>query len=454
MQGRKPQTQKTMKTDQISILVALFGATIFMACSTPRMPADYSHVIHPPLEGVDVDFLQVEVNAAEGGTLVLPSGTRLHVPANAFTDAYGDPVDGTVQLKYREFHTAADILASGIPMKYTTPEGSFDFESAGMFELSGSIAGSPVFVGEGKKLRFELASYKSGDDFGFYRLDPTSGNWNDLGMAPAKLNQQKFEQLDSLRPLLQEPKIPEEDPEFFKLVVDHSIYKELAAFDNSLWKYEGKEAGNPNNNPWVFSERWRNINVKEARKKKGVYELTFISKRKRFVCKARPFSDQENEDAIAGMEKRMAQYKNGLQAREAEAQRLQLEADLLRNFEIASFGVYNCDRSMPLMAEGALKLVDGNMKLANIPEDVAPKLYHISSNNKLRARTGWFWKQFDIDPREENKLIAIAPGNKVLVFTNDRFREVPVSGGFNFYLKEHPQKVNNFKELEALIASI
>ena len=122
-----------MKTRFSLILVFLFSLSfLFHNCSSENASSTNStseiskmettsefakQNIAPPLEAVDVAFKNFEIKNGEAQTFQLENGTSIEIPANAFVDANGQPVTSTVNIGYREFHNAAEILASGIPMK-------------------------------------------------------------------------------------------------------------------------------------------------------------------------------------------------------------------------------------------------------------------------------------------------------------------------------------------------
>ncbi len=78
------------------------------------------------------------------------SGTRVHIPANSLTDAAGVPVQGEVELVFREYRSIPDFLASGIPMHYADERGSFFFNSGGMFDVRVHQQGEPLQMAPGQ----------------------------------------------------------------------------------------------------------------------------------------------------------------------------------------------------------------------------------------------------------------------------------------------------------------
>lgn len=87
------------------VLSLLIG---FVACKNKNQGPSYS--IEPPFKTIPAVYDQFELNAAEAKVLRLPNGSSIDVPENAFVDKDGKSVTGKVSLKYREFHSASDII--------------------------------------------------------------------------------------------------------------------------------------------------------------------------------------------------------------------------------------------------------------------------------------------------------------------------------------------------------
>ncbi len=145
---------------------------------------DYRNV-KPPFRNVEVAKTYYTVNTAEGAVLTVGSGTSIRIPQNGFVDKNGKRIEGNVQVDYREFRDQADILVSGIPMKYTANGETGIFESAGMFELNASANGEEVFLAPGKLVSMDFASVDARPSFNLYAYDDAGANWKELGSAGA-----------------------------------------------------------------------------------------------------------------------------------------------------------------------------------------------------------------------------------------------------------------------------
>ncbi len=223
----------------------------------------------PTFNEFDVPFQSLEVVAEQGRRFQLVNGSQINVPAQAFVNKNGDPVQGKVQLTYREFHHAAEIIASGIPMEY---QGGV-FESGGMFELRGQQAGEPVFIAKGNKIEVKLASFTDEDNFNHYYLrepvakKPTTAHqgfgiysaqaqtareaapeWLETGPSVSQPNAGKWARLDSL-----EKWIYRQAQTKAQLAIDQSATRQadetgiVADNTGNLWEFKLKVASAESN---------------------------------------------------------------------------------------------------------------------------------------------------------------------------------------------------------------
>ncbi|MCA6365383.1 MAG: hypothetical protein IM638_20295 [Bacteroidetes bacterium] len=152
------------------------GAATKLASRTGKNVFRYLHpLVKKPIANTDVASNFYTFNAEKGARVSYPSGTKIYIPANAFVDKQGRTVTGEVTISYREFRDAADIIASGIPMKYDSAGQTSDFESAGMFELVAAAQGSEVNVAPGKNIQMQFAVTQPESSYNFYRLDEQKG---------------------------------------------------------------------------------------------------------------------------------------------------------------------------------------------------------------------------------------------------------------------------------------
>jgi hypothetical protein len=131
--------------------------------------------IHPP----EPDMLEYEhfvVKPGKKAVITTKKGSRITIPANAFTHSDGTPCKDPVDLRFAEFHNVKEIFLSGIPMQYDSAGVSYAFESAGMFDIRAFSNSSSLILADGKGITVDLVSPRS-DPFNFYYFDTLDNKW-------------------------------------------------------------------------------------------------------------------------------------------------------------------------------------------------------------------------------------------------------------------------------------
>lgn len=122
------------------------------------------------------------VDNSKGGVFSHPSGTQIHIPANAVVYENGKPVIGSYTISYTEYRNPAEMAFSGIPMLFHDKTGEYQFNSAGMYEIRGMKDGQPLALQKEIIVDFNCTKNEAGVNF--YQLDDKTGEWtllkNDL----------------------------------------------------------------------------------------------------------------------------------------------------------------------------------------------------------------------------------------------------------------------------------
>ena len=79
-------------------------------------------------------------------------------------------ITDSVEIRVEMYTTASEIIASGIPMTYKEAGENYNFESAGMFNISGTSNGQEIFIQEGKSISANYESDVYGE-FDFYHFE-------------------------------------------------------------------------------------------------------------------------------------------------------------------------------------------------------------------------------------------------------------------------------------------
>jgi hypothetical protein len=323
--------------------------------------------IAPPISKLNVPYQKFKLKNDQGATLVTQSNSKIKIPKNAFIDKKGETIIGDVEIQFREFHDQADIVASGIPMKYDSAGIQSHLESAGMIDIKGFQNNEPIFINPKKEITVELQSTQSADKFNMYALDTVAQNWiylhrdNSLkGQLEKKGVKRTFSQVDSvmnenvitkkLRKQIDEipPKINLEKATYskkinqlpksieptkpakaiegrpkFQLDVSAKEFPELATFKNMVFEV-GSENKNYNSN--LSEITWSSAEISEGTQRGKNYLLTLkLRNRVEKLIVYPALTGKDYDEAIKAYDTKYSEYKNVLAKRLAEEKRLKLE---------------------------------------------------------------------------------------------------------------------------------
>ncbi|MFK7799701.1 MAG: hypothetical protein AB8E82_19765 [Aureispira sp.] len=422
--------------------------------------------VAPPIAGVDVPYHDYTINAAQGKLIVTPTGSRIAIPANAFVDQAGNPIKGEVTIKYREFHAAEDIIASGIPMH--DPETGAYMQTAGMFEIKGNQNGEEIFMTANKPVQVDMNSQVAGNDYNFYQLGAKDCRWKDKGSKPAQPNTYKQVTLKKLDAALKQTL--EGKPKFvknnqtnnfvFDLQVDYKRQPELKTFKNVIWEYTG-QGKDPEQNEWVFESQWDGVDIKPL--DNGYYEMLFSGPNKKFSTTVRPvLSDKDYDKALANFNKKnRAAYEQAKEQQAALRTGLEAQGDLVRSFQVNNFGIYNWDiwkrdnrrrcvmaPKFDLLAQKAFeKTGSKNVQYFLVTNDYRSVVRYYDGN----------LDKFSYNPAEKNMLLAILPNGQAAVVKNNAFMDFDKQFNkkkWNVELATTGQVISSVEDLKYLIGAI
>ena len=324
--------------------------------------------VAPPISKLNVPYTSYKVKAEHGGTIKHKSNSKIIIPKKAFVNKQGEDIVGDVEIRYREFHDQADIIAAGIPMGYDSAGVKSQLESAGMLDIRGYQDNEPVFIKPNKTITVEFASRYPDDRYNMYVLDTLARNWVYTGRdnslvnhqskhtgpqqehdaaVPANIETKKTielqQQLDAIPPKIESEKLAYEKkisqlpkailpskpmkattgrPQF-QLDVNYKEFPELEAFKNAVF-----EIGTENKNyTSEFSKiTWTSAEIAEGPQKGKNYLLilTHINKVEKLIVY--PALTGANYDAaLKTYESKFEDYKAGLAKREANEKKLKEE---------------------------------------------------------------------------------------------------------------------------------
>lgn len=438
--------------------------------------------IAPPIENVLVPSTAMEVEVSEDFLEEMDNGTKIHIPANSLVDANGDPVEGKVDVTYREFHDVADVIMSGIPMHYDSAGETHVLQTAGMVEIRASQDGKPVFIADGKEINVEMASFQDGG-YNLYNLNEGTGNWSYIETSTPQPNPrfQVIEEVEELPEVTYTPFKPRKAVEgepVFPIDADFKRYPELAHFKDLDWQWAGvEEEGciNPVEEQWVFGQIWTKAQLDAKDIDKGLFYLTLSNAQKRAIMLVTPVVPED------GYEKAMASYESAInkmgkvlvarkeaqlarierQKRMLNAQQLaERQARLVRNFEVQEFGIYNWDKIIK-MQEPMQIMASFEFKDSGLEEDELAQIDRVflvvPDENIVvpyvkGARWGSSWENFIFSPSVKNKIIAVLPDNRIAVFDENDFAKNAIdSEKYTFSMRTLDKKINSPEDLKAVL---
>ena len=159
----------------ISAAAAVVVALFFYV--TPAENKNTLSFINPPLQKIQVASSQYSMKADQGMTITYKTGSVVKIPPKAFVNIKGKPVEGKVDITYRELNEPIDFFLAGVPMNYDSAGQNYAFESAGMIEIHATQNGNEVTLSPEKELSIALASHQSGKEFSLYQLDNKKKQW-------------------------------------------------------------------------------------------------------------------------------------------------------------------------------------------------------------------------------------------------------------------------------------
>lgn len=325
--------------------------------------------IAPPIAKLNVPYTSYKVNSGKGATIKHSSNSKIIIPQKAFVNKQGQDIIGDVEIKYREFHNQADIIASGIPMTYDSAGVKSTLESAGMIDIKGYLNGEPVFINPKKQITIEFQSEHTADKYNMYVLDTIAKNWTYLNRdnslnghkspvvekglkgqgnetstnSVSEKTKELQKQLDAIPPKIENEKIVytkkinqltkaneplkpakaiEGKPQF-ELEVDYKEFPELQSFKNAVFEV-GPE--NKNFNAKLADITWSSAEIEEGTQKGKNYFLILKLRERVEKFIVYPVLTGANYDnALKLYETKFNDYKTQLAKREANELKLKQE---------------------------------------------------------------------------------------------------------------------------------
>jgi len=441
-----------------------------------KTPIAQNKIIHsskilPPLPSVDVPFSHYRINNFDGGDLTHFTGSEIHIPKHAFIDDKGMPVNGFVDIEYREFHDPLDVWLSGIPMTYDTL-GMQLFESAGMLEIRAYQNQKPLQLNPKAPLIAQMVSHNGEERFKVYSLDDSSGLWQFKGRDqiikipevsgnstihgfPAPLPPKNIIKLETaLEQHKQlEPKSPQKfnaTKYTFDLDVDLSEFPEFAKFNdlkfevdpnqkdfnstiyNTVWDAAELSHDNVDNNTYTLSLQ-KDVDIKKY-KVHPVYTGKDFKKaiehyhkaKHRWQTKADLIAKNLSKERHTYSEKKAqwaADLKKKTEKEKHKKNTSQVTFNFIRTFEISQMGITNCDDYGPRYPKGKKK----KPQLLNIIKAtvITPVFIYIIEKGKNKIyRFDARSEKIALNSKKDNILWTLTQNNQLAVIRPEEIIKV------------------------------
>ncbi len=126
----------------------------------------------------DIAFKTFTINPNSCNGFQCTSGSLIYVPNNAFTLEDGNACDGTIIIKYREFHSQTDMFYARINMLFADGKVYRILESAGMFEIQAWCGTKKLILQEGKQIQVRMKTRRNVAGLMSFIYDAEKNTWS------------------------------------------------------------------------------------------------------------------------------------------------------------------------------------------------------------------------------------------------------------------------------------
>ncbi len=421
-------------------------------------PEAVADKITSPLEGLEVSSKPYNWQAHEGGTINLPNGTKLIVPAHAVIDAEGGAVTGPVSLNYREFQDIGEIFLSGLSMHFDSAGLRNFMRSTGMLEIRASKNGEPLFLAEGKSIEIVMPSPSQGP-FNLYHYNEEDNRWKFVLSREA---QPKEVAASSQRrgklplPPVKPGKIsPTDIPFNYAVRTDH--LPELASYFGLQWVYAGISRGgslDASKEVWVNKKTWPAVTLESYDRNRGLYMLHLRDDEQKVKVIVKPVMEiRDYEMALVDYMEAEKIYKELKAAYDRENAAFASRSQMLRKCAINQFGYYNWDlpispTQFAVLAADFRPSVKGTQ---SIDSDFSMVYLVLPEEKIVVAYPQDQWKNFRYMPSARNQILAIGKSEHFYMLDSETFDQAKGKEAFTFKLHQVDKKIATVQDLRQLL---
>ena len=417
------------------------------ACSANRKSR-----INPPSQAMDIPFESHRFHADSGTTIRLATGTEIRIAPNSLVDSKGNPAQGMVDFRVREFHRTEDIFRAGIPLN-TRAEGNQQLQSAGMLEMRAYSEKEELSVASGRSIGVGLASYRDAKGYDLWHMQENT-DWNIRGNFRTDSNRIKWQTIRALNDSLKErPANTNEVARIFELLGNVEEAPYLRSYQNMKWRLDDSE---PIERLLTDNRvNWGSVRIVLVDKKKDLYSLTFsqfdredlsANKGIQRTILASPLTSRKE------MKKRTKEYEAGLveleRKRKERLEQLassQKEADLLQFFSADRLGIWNIDRLLKM--ENCIPVIvqfDFEKELPSKEKKFTIIALYDGENSVMSFKRDDNPSSIYLQKGKDMRLIALLPKEQVALVDNASIQQALQSGSKEIKFKTKQMGLRDF----------
>ena len=438
-----------------------------------------------PFKSVSLPKESFVVQPNVSQVITTKNGSKIYIDSFSLVDKDGAPITEPVTLHLQSIMDPAEMLTSGIPMKYSDSENKdVPFQSAGMFEMQATTAsGQEVLIDKQHPIKMDLSSYSAENGFSNYMLDKKTGLWTKTEEETIIPNMDKEILRRQISKLKDKTAFNNELFVFnFYNLLDiylNEDYREISKYYENPKKaipkrllkygidseniicYDAVELNNSkescNRIIWERVDRkkfphWKKTCIaKLDKKEEGVYELSFQNldaKNETFTTLIRPKMTMKSLFKF-GPETWDVNYAETLKEIQSQESTLAKMDDVMRTLTISEFGVYNCDRfyQNPEAFEAKVELVVPKGKNGFVPE----RYFYVSKRDKISIDYA-FSKKILLFQDETAALYTVLEGDVLAKVDTEQLLKCSKDDQTSQKLTFKPiTKINNTNELKELM---
>ena len=419
----------------------------------------------PPFPGLEKPLTSFVINSDSDTTILLPGGTSITVAKGTLVKADGSAVSGEIEIFYRDFHDAIDVLLAGIHMDFYSMGQRRTFQTAGMFQIDAQQNGQPLRIAEGKQIDIRFGSKYPGSDFSFFFLNPQTGSWEWVDMPESEVNAEKVAAREALA--LKTPMLYMGDEYFvmnynrfldiylndswekiYNLQNNKGIRKKLEAYNvklndvyvdgemvfgrayyhpgEMLWKdIDGKEFPK-----WLekFETEWKKdskgnwyiANFKFSSLGNNLYEVRYQKGKQTFTKRMEAVIPLRNLLKLPAEEWKK-RYDEAMVDLAQEQAKIDLMAETFRSFSVNQLGTFNFDVLLKL---DEWFPVEPTFTIGETPAAPGDVVIILEDNRGYLRLTPDKISTMRINPQSKHRILMFLPNNEIGVFPVEKLNEI------------------------------